>query len=40
MTTSIKNSKLTVRVTEDITLNGRTLGNTNKHEIFNINEVR
>ena len=39
MTTSIKNSKLTVRITEDITLNGRKLGNTNKHEILDINEV-
>lgn len=39
MTTSIKNSKLTIRVTEDITLNGRKLGNTNKHEILEINEV-
>jgi len=39
MTTTIENAKLTVRVTEDITLNGRKLGNTNKHEILNINEV-
>jgi len=39
MTTSINNAKLTIRVTEDITLNGRTLGNTNKHEISDINEV-
>ena len=39
MATSIKNAKLTVRVTEDITLNGRKLGNTNKHEITGINEI-
>lgn len=39
MATSIKNAKLTVRVTEDITLNGRKLGNTNTHEILGINEI-
>lgn len=39
MATSIKSAKLTVRVTEDITLNGRKLGNTNKHEIAGINEI-
>ena len=39
MTTTISNAKLTIRVTEDITLNGRKLGNTNKHEILDINEV-
>ena len=39
MATTIDNAKLTVRVTEDITLNGRKLGNSNKHEISGINEV-
>ncbi len=39
MATSIKNAKLTVRVTEDITLNGRKLGNTNTHEILGVNEI-
>lgn len=39
MATTIKSAKLTIRVTEDITLNGRELGNTNKHEILGINEI-
>lgn len=39
MATTIDNAKLTIRVTEEITLNGRVLGNTNKHELTGINEV-
>ena len=39
MATTLNDAKLTVRVSEDITLNGRALGNTNKHEITGINEV-
>lgn len=39
MATTINNAKLTVRVTEDLSLNGRQLGNTNTHEITGINEV-
>lgn len=39
MTTTLSDADLTVRVTEDITLNGRTLGNTNTHTIKGINEV-
>ena len=39
MSSKIKNAKLVVRVSEEITLNGRDLGNTNKHEITGINEV-
>jgi hypothetical protein len=39
MSTKIKDSKLTVRITEEVSLNGRILGNTNKHEITGINEV-
>ena len=39
MATTLKSAKLTIRVTENITLNGRELGNTNKHEILGINEI-
>ena len=39
MATTIDNATLTIRVVEDITLNGRKLGNTNKHEIKGINEI-
>ena len=39
MATTLSDAKLTIRVTEEITLNGRNLGNTNKHEISGINEV-
>lgn len=39
MTTTLSNASLTVRFTEDITLNGRTFGNTNTHTITDINEV-
>ena len=39
MATTINNAQLTVRVTEKVTLNGRELGNTNKHVITGINEV-
>ena len=39
MSSKIKDTKLVVRVTEEVTLNGRVLGNTNKHEITGINEV-
>lgn len=39
MSTTIKNARLTVRVTEKITLNGRDFGNTNTHEIAGINEI-
>ena len=39
MATTLSNSKLTVRVIEEITLNGSKRGSTNKHEISGINEV-
>ena len=39
MATTIKSAKLTIRVTENTTLNGRDLGNTNTHEILGINEI-
>lgn len=39
MATTVENSTLTVRITEQIDLNGRKLGNTNTHKIKNINEV-
>ena len=39
MATTLDDAKLTIRVTEEVTLNGRELGNTNKHEITGINEV-
>ena len=39
MSTKITDGKLVVRVIEEVDLNGRTYGNTNKHEITGINEV-
>tara|TARA_Y100000310_G_scaffold295438_1_gene326748 strand:+ start:277 stop:753 length:477 start_codon:yes stop_codon:yes gene_type:complete len=39
MATTLSDAKLTVRIIEDIELNGRKLGNINKHEIDGINEV-
>lgn len=39
MATTLSNATLTVRVIEDITLNGSKKGATNKHEIRSINEV-
>ena len=39
MATTLSDAKLTLRVSEEITLNGRKLGNSNKHEISGINEV-
>jgi len=39
MATTLSDASLTVRVTEEITLNGRELGNTNTHTITGINEV-
>ncbi len=39
METTLSDAKLTVRIIEDIELNGRKLGNTNKHEITGINEI-
>jgi hypothetical protein len=39
MATTLSNAKLTVRVTEEVTLNGKELGNTNTHTLFGINEV-
>lgn len=39
MATTLSNAHLTVRVIEKVTLNGRELGNTNKHVITGINEV-
>lgn len=39
MATTLSNAQLTVRVIEKVTLNGRELGNTNKHIISGINEV-
>ena len=39
MTTTLSNAKLTVRVSEEVTLNGKELGNTNTHTLFGINEV-
>ena len=39
MATTLNNAQLVVRVTEKVTLNGRELGNTNKHTISGINEV-
>ena len=39
MATTLSDAKLTVRLIEDIELNGRKLGNSNKYEISGINEV-
>jgi hypothetical protein len=39
MATTLNDAKLTIRVSEEITLNGRALGNTNKQEISWINEI-
>lgn len=39
MATTLKNGKLTVRVSEEITLNGSKRGASNKYEIDSINEV-
>lgn len=39
MATTLRNGTLTVRVIEEITLNGTKRGGTNKHEIGSINEV-
>ena len=39
MATTLSDEKLTVRLIEDIELNGRKLGNSNKYEISGINEV-
>ena len=39
MATTLNNATLTVRVIEEITLNGSQKGSTNKHEIRSINEV-
>ena len=39
MATTLSDATLTVRVIEEITLNGRKLGNSNKHQISGINEV-
>ena len=39
MTSIVKNSKLTVRVIEEVTLNGAQRGSTIKHEVNDINEV-
>ena len=39
MGTTLNNAKLTVRVIEEITLNGAQKGSTNKHELIGINEI-
>ena len=39
MATTLNNAKLTVRVIEEINLNGSDRGRSNKHEIFGINEI-
>ena len=39
MATKLSDAKLTVRLIEDVELNGRKLGNTNKYEVSGINEV-
>jgi len=39
MATTLTNATLTVRVIEEITLNGTKRGGTNKHEIRSINEI-
>ena len=39
MASTVSNATLTVRVTEEITLNGSKKGTTSKHEISAINEV-
>ena len=39
MVTKLSDAKLTVRLIEDVELNGRKLGNTNKYEVSGINEV-
>lgn len=39
MTTTLKNGTLTVRVIEEINLNGSRRGGTNKHEIRAVNEI-
>lgn len=39
MATTLNDATLTVRVTEEVKLNGRLLGNVNTHEIDGINEV-
>ena len=39
MATTLTNATLTVRVIEDVELNGKKSGNTNTHKITGINEV-
>ena len=39
MATTLSDATLTVRVTEEVKLNGRVLGNVNTHKIAGINEV-
>ena len=39
MATTLTNATLTVRVIEDVELNGKKSGNTNIHKITGINEV-
>jgi len=39
MATTVKSATLSVRISEDIELNGKKLGNSNLHKITGINEV-
>ncbi len=39
MATTIKNATLTIRLIEEVTLNGTQRGSVNKHEIRSINEI-